>query len=732
VSNPGGNIDLVAGSNMTITPNDAANTKTFASSSGTVTGMAAVDTVSTLRTINTDNAIDFPTGTARIVHYYSSPQGLTGPLFYRYDRTSAAAHDGGTVIRPTVGAASTGNGRWLLETRQLYITDFGAEHLGAIANTAITAALAFANASSVVKRVVIPDGTFYIMPYGFMPSTAIRVYDSVTLEGRGYNSVLRYHPQAYQDADANGSSYVAIFYESNTVLRNFRLDGNGPNLATTGTVTLTDVTTNAVKPVEGTPATNCVADNLWLHDLRTIGAREGFALNSNENCTDFFWHNLKVWNITRGTGIHFAAADLANRTERGHIVDCWAWNCGWQGIGTHATRDVSIRGCKTWSNVGAGINLEFTERAEISDCESWNNGKMGLRTIGHIKGLRVNNCNFRKNNPTSQNVTPNSGNDSLANTTAEIAFISGDFLAAGTQFGTIEDAEIVDCKVEPFGVRPHLYIQNYNSANMNPQTHPTKIVLDGHDVHEWFITSGEWGYTDPAQSVPVHITGHYFKRTPKIASVYLKNPNQYGVSRATLSAPVSEGTTNPGATVVNSTATSQLAFTPNNLMPGRTYKIRYRVKQKQAENWNIRIRRTSGITEERRVKLAQQTLDKYKWQEGEFIHTVSDTNPLRVEFDHAGSSTNTQLVVDYCWAEEIPSRSTSAMLMIGSRRVVFGTAAPTTGPPDGGTWRLGDECRNENPTVLGTVGSQYIIDHWKVTTAGNPGTWTEQRMLTGT
>jgi hypothetical protein len=91
VSNPGGNIDLVAGSNMTITPNDAANTMTFASSSGAVTGMAAVDTVSTLRTINTDNAIDFPTGTARIVHYYSSPQGLTGPLFYRYDRAELLA-----------------------------------------------------------------------------------------------------------------------------------------------------------------------------------------------------------------------------------------------------------------------------------------------------------------------------------------------------------------------------------------------------------------------------------------------------------------------------------------------------------------------------------------------------------------------------------------------------------------------------------------------------------------
>jgi len=54
------------------------------------------------------------------------------------------------------------------------------------------------------------------------------------------------------------------------------------------------------------------------------------------------------------------------------------------------------------------------------------------------------------------------------------------------------------------------------------------------------------------------------------------------------------------------------------------------------------------------------------------------------------------------------------------------TAAPTTG-----TWNLGDKVRNSAPSELGSAGSKYVIDGWICTVAGTPGTWLQQRTLTG-
>ncbi len=52
-------------------------------------------------------------------------------------------------------------------------------------------------------------------------------------------------------------------------------------------------------------------------------------------------------------------------------------------------------------------------------------------------------------------------------------------------------------------------------------------------------------------------------------------------------------------------------------------------------------------------------------------------------------------------------------------------------PPVTGLWGLGDEVRNSNPQELGTPGSKYILRGWICTAAGEPGTWKEQRTLTG-
>jgi hypothetical protein len=54
------------------------------------------------------------------------------------------------------------------------------------------------------------------------------------------------------------------------------------------------------------------------------------------------------------------------------------------------------------------------------------------------------------------------------------------------------------------------------------------------------------------------------------------------------------------------------------------------------------------------------------------------------------------------------------------------TAAPTTG-----TWAQGDTVRNSAPSELGAALSKYIITGWTCTVAGTPGTWLENRTLTG-
>jgi hypothetical protein len=54
------------------------------------------------------------------------------------------------------------------------------------------------------------------------------------------------------------------------------------------------------------------------------------------------------------------------------------------------------------------------------------------------------------------------------------------------------------------------------------------------------------------------------------------------------------------------------------------------------------------------------------------------------------------------------------------------TAAPTTG-----TWAKGDYIRNSNPSEAGVALSKYVIHGWICTVAGTPGTWLQDRRLTG-
>jgi len=55
----------------------------------------------------------------------------------------------------------------------------------------------------------------------------------------------------------------------------------------------------------------------------------------------------------------------------------------------------------------------------------------------------------------------------------------------------------------------------------------------------------------------------------------------------------------------------------------------------------------------------------------------------------------------------------------------------TTSAPTAGSYQLGDEVRNTNPSELGTAGGKYVIRGWICTGAGDPPTFKEMRVLTG-
>jgi len=55
-----------------------------------------------------------------------------------------------------------------------------------------------------------------------------------------------------------------------------------------------------------------------------------------------------------------------------------------------------------------------------------------------------------------------------------------------------------------------------------------------------------------------------------------------------------------------------------------------------------------------------------------------------------------------------------------------------TQAPTGGTWPKGLVILNDAKSVLGSSGSQYIIEGWECIQSGTPGTWVQKRSLTGT
>lgn len=63
---------------------------------------------------------------------------------------------------------------------------------------------------------------------------------------------------------------------------------------------------------------------------------------------------------------------------------------------------------------------------------------------------------------------------------------------------------------------------------------------------------------------------------------------------------------------------------------------------------------------------------------------------------------------------------------------IAGAYNALTAPPTTGLYAQGDYIRNSAPQVLGSAGSRYVVRGWVCVAGGEPGTWAQDRGLTGT
>lgn len=180
-------VALVAGSNVSITPNDVADTITIAATvtGGSVTGMVAVDTIASLKAVNVTG---LTTNDARFVQgFYSAGDGGAG--VFRY-----VSGDSATAVDGMIVAPNTGTGRWRRDFTgtSISVKWFGARGDGVNDDrAAIQTGIDFVKTLSpgnggwfIGGTLFFPDGTYMLSSRLVLPRTGISpISNVVRLQG---------------------------------------------------------------------------------------------------------------------------------------------------------------------------------------------------------------------------------------------------------------------------------------------------------------------------------------------------------------------------------------------------------------------------------------------------------------------------------------------------------------------------------------------------------------------
>ncbi len=92
-------------------------------------------------------------------------------------------------------------------------------------------------------------------------------------------------------------------------------------------------------------------------------------------------------------------------------------------------------------------------------------------------------------------------------------------------------------------------------------------------------------------------------------------------------------------------------------------------------------------------------------------------------------TTPTVATTDLVLQRELREHATQVNLISEGR--IAGFYGAVTAAPTAGDWMQGDSVRNSAPAELGAAASKYIIWGWTCVASGTPGTWVQNRFLTG-
>jgi hypothetical protein len=276
--------------------------------------------IAALRLVNCDG---FTTKDgASVLGYYA--EGDDGGGEFRWDPFAFADHDGGFIIRPTVGLAATGNGRWIriLTGRSVNVRWWGAKGDG-VANDqpAIQKAIDFVCPTFAATwgpgDLPALGGTVYLPKGTYLVNANVRLRTQVTLTGDGWSTVIK---------------------------------GGGA----------------CTRVIEGDPQINktvmgCAIEKLCVHGGARADSRVGIYLVRQPN---------------EGVSISDGCSGRDNFISHVLIVYCW------RGIQLVNDQGLTMIGCAIWENVQGLLITDNSQLGALYQCSFRNNKGEGTRLEG--------------------------------------------------------------------------------------------------------------------------------------------------------------------------------------------------------------------------------------------------------------------------------------------------------------------------------------------------------------
>lgn len=535
----------------------------------------------------------------------------------------------------------------ILSKKEVSLLTFGADPTGQKnSTTAIKQAFQYAKDKG-IKKVFAPDGTYLVDASKSSNFTSFTIPNGVTLEGNGYNTVFKVNPLSI-----NSNGYWKLFYfESNVVLRNFRVDGQKDNINRAA------ITSADFIPLY--PATEYtsgyVGEILWIHDVIGVNL-ESFGITTRSGDSKVKFRKIRGWGV-EGTPVHVSGDYLNNKLVKDvEVSDCDVYNNTWQGISVYGAEDVSLRNIKAYGNATNGLNFEWCKEVKVFESISFDNGA-GIGTFGKAN-VKVYDSQIYNNAKTVQN--------------AEIAINSGSWYT-GNLKGLAGAVEFHNCRVTPSDASKfHLHIDS-DETTTEGLSMPDKVLINSIDGYDWRIKVRDFDGTAKGNVVLPCVA---YGSLPTLRPIYTGKLWDWDAGGGVSSVNYA-GTdkTNPDAVTYSSSTQYQNRRTKYVLKPNSVYLVSFRVKPLDSGAWTLFAndhQNTQGA-----LKTANFGSPKLanNWITGSMLVKTPAFYQWRLQMQ-CNSTSASSIVVDYITITEIASPGQSDAIMEGTwdrEHLILGT-----------------------------------------------------------